>query len=294
MTDTALRYESAPARRERILDLVRESGYYSLAVLSRDLGVSDMTVRRDVRKLAEQGLVNVVHGGVSAVTDLMAPVDFRFRIDQHLAAKRAIAMHALTTIPAGAVVGLDAGTTVAEAARQMPIDKRLTVVTHSLPAMAVISRRPGINLIGLGGTFFREGQEFAGALARSLVSQLRLDILLLGAAAVRDGRMWSTNGADVEMKQALMRAADRVILLADSTKFAYSALMMVADLSALTAVITDELITDEAREAALRARAELVIVPLGAAGRDLSDASATSSGDGRDPHPGARREIGQG
>lgn len=264
MTDQILRYESAPTRRERILDLVRESGYYSLAELSRDLGVSDMTVRRDVRKLAEQGLVNVVHGGVNAVTDLLAPVDFRFRADQHMAAKRAIAIHALTLIPPGSVVGLDAGTTLVEVARRLPLDQHLTVVTHSLPAMAAVSRRPGVDLLGLGGTFYGEGQEFAGSLAHRLVSQLRIETFLLGTAAVREGRMWSTNGADVEMKQALMKAADRVVLLVDSSKFAYSALMMVAELSAVTTVVTDELATENAREAVLGAGVQLVVVPLSA------------------------------
>ena len=262
MIERALRYETAPARRERILDLVRESGYCALAALSRDLGVSDMTVRRDVRKLSEQGLVNVVHGGVSAVTDLLAPVDFRFRAYQHLNAKRAIALHALRLISPGSVVGLDAGTTIVEVARRLPVDQRLTVVTHSLPAMAAIARRSGVELLGLGGTFFHEGQEFAGPQAHTLVSQLRMQILLLGAAAVRDGRMWSTNGADVEMKQALMRSADKVVLLLDSSKFDYSALMMVADLSAVTAVVTDELIGVDARSDVVEAGVELIVVSL--------------------------------
>jgi DeoR/GlpR family transcriptional regulator of sugar metabolism len=263
MTQRALRYDSAPTRREQILDLVRESGYYALAALSRDLGVSDMTVRRDVRKLAEQGLVNVVHGGVSAVTDLIAPVDFRFRSDQHTTAKRAIAIQTLALIPPGSVVGLDAGTTLVEVARRLPLDQRLTVVTHSLPAMAAVSRRPGIELIGLGGAFFREGQEFAGPLAHKLISQLRVETLLLGTAAVREGRLWSTNGPDVEMKQAMMKAADKVVLLVDSSKFAYSALMMVAELSAVTTVVTDELISDSARRVVVDAGVQLIVVPLG-------------------------------
>jgi len=262
VTEKALRYESAPTRREQILDLVRESGYYGLAALSRDLGVSDMTVRRDVRKLAEQGLVNVVHGGVSAVTDLLAPIDFRFRADQHTAAKRAIAAHALTLIAPGSVVGLDAGTTLVEVARRLPIDQRLTVVTHSLPAMAAVSRRPGVQLLGLGGTFFREGQEFVGPLAHQVLSQLRMEMLLLGTAAVRDGRLWSTNGADVEMKQVMMKAADKVVVLVDSSKFAYSALMVVTELSTVTTIITDEFASESAREAVLESGAQLVVVPV--------------------------------
>jgi DeoR/GlpR family transcriptional regulator of sugar metabolism len=147
-------------------------------------------------------------------------------------------------------------------ARRLPIDQRLTVVTHSLPAMAAVARRPGIELLGPGGTFHREGQEFAGPLAHSVLSQLRIETLFLGTAAVRDGRLWSTNGADVEMKQMLMRAADRVVLLVDSSKFAYSALMVVAELSSVTTVITDELAPAEARRAVTDAGVQLIIASL--------------------------------
>jgi DeoR/GlpR family transcriptional regulator of sugar metabolism len=240
---------------------VRETGYCALGALSRDLAVSEMTVRRDVHRLAEHGLVRVVHGGVSAVTDLLGPVDFGFRSNQHLSAKRAIAKRALAYLEPSSVVALDAGTTLLEVARRLPPDRHLTVVTHSLPVMATVAHRSGIELIGLGGGFHQEAQEFAGPLALRSLSQLRIKTLLLGAAAVREGRLWSTNGPDAEMKQGLLAAADEVVLLADSSKFAYSALMMVADLSAVTTVITDELLGETARRAVSDAGVKLVIVP---------------------------------
>ena len=265
LTSTPLRYDSAPVRRERILDLVRETGYCALSALSRDLAVSDMTVRRDVRRLAEQGLVRVVHGGVSAVTDLLGPVDFGFRSDQHLAAKRAIAKHALTFLEPSSVIGMDAGTTLLEVARRLPPDRHLTVVTHSLPVMVAVAHRSGIDLIGLGGGFHPEAQEFAGPLALKSLAQLRIKTLLLGAAAVREGRLWSTNGPDAELKQGLIAAADNVVLLVDSSKFAYSSLMLVADLAAVTTVVTDELLGEVARRAVIEAGVELVVVPSDAA-----------------------------
>lgn len=284
VTRGELRSDSAPVRRERMLDLVRDSGYYSLTALGRELDVSDMTVRRDVHKLAEHGLVRVVHGGVSAITDLLAPLDFRFRSDQRRAAKIAIARHALTLLSPGAVVGLDAGTTVLEVARRLPLDQQLTVVTHSLPAMIAVAHRTGIELVGLGGALFHDGQEFAGPLAFKSLSQLRTGTLLMGAAAVRKGRLWSTNGLDAEMKQAMMKTADRTVLLADSSKFAYSALMMVADLSSLDTVVTDELISDAGRQAVEDAGVDLVVVTISEAARTGPNGGVTQ----RDPAEAGR------
>ena len=248
------------ARREVILDRVREAGYCSLTELGQALGVSDMTVRRDVRKLEEQKLVRVVHGGVSAVTDLHTPLDFRFRSEQHTAAKKAIAVYALSLLQPRSVVGLDAGTTILEVARAIGPEDQLTVVTHSLPVIATLARRPGVELIALGGVFHPEGQHFAGSLALRSLTQLRMQTLFLAATAVREGRLWCTNEADAEMKQALIAASDQIVLLADSSKFSYSAVMRVADLSAVSIVVTDQFIADSARQAVEDAGVKLVVV----------------------------------
>lgn len=258
--DRGLRYDSAPARRERILDLVREGGYWTLGALSRELAVSDMTVRRDVRRLAEQGLVRAVHGGVSAITDLLGPVDFRFRSDHHRAAKRAIGARAVTLLEPNSIVGFDAGTTVLEAARRLPSDRPLTVVTHSLPVMGAVARRSGVQLVSIGGAYQPNGQDFGGPLALRALSSLRIQTLLLATTAIREGRLWCTNGSELEIKQAMIAAADRVVLLADSSKFAYSALMMVAELAAVTMLITDEHVTDAARQSVAEAGVDLIVV----------------------------------
>jgi DeoR/GlpR family transcriptional regulator of sugar metabolism len=256
--------EGQNGRRETILDRVREAGYCSLSELGQQLGVSEMTVRRDVRKLEEQHLVRVVHGGVSAVTDLLTPLDYGFRAGQHTAAKKAIAARALTMIGPRGVVGLDAGTTILELARSLRAEAPITVVTHSLPAMVALARRPVIELISLGGTFHPEGQHFAGSLTLRSIGQLRIQTLFLAAAAVREGHLWSTNEADAEIKQALIATSDEVVLLVDSSKFAYSAVMRVADLSVVHTVVTDNLISDAARESVEQAGVRLEVVEPGA------------------------------
>ncbi len=257
-----LRYNSAPERRERILDVVKETGYSSVSELGERFGVSEMTVRRDLGRLEELGLVRVVHGGVSAVTDLEGPIAFQFRTRHHTAAKRAIGAHAAAMIEPNAVIGLDAGTTVLELARRLPPGQNLTAVTHSLPTMSAVARRDGVRLIGLAGTYEPGIQAFAGQMATTALAQLRIQTMFLATSSIRDGAMWATTSHDVEMKQALMRAADKVVLLTDSSKFEYSALMMVAPLAAVTTLITDDDISDAAARAVTEAGIALVTVPV--------------------------------
>jgi DeoR family transcriptional regulator, fructose operon transcriptional repressor len=91
-----LRYESAPARRQRILDVLKETGFSNVSVFATMLNVSEMTVRRDFRHLADLGLIRQVHGGVSAVNAVDGPIDFRLRAAENQEAKRAIALKAVT------------------------------------------------------------------------------------------------------------------------------------------------------------------------------------------------------
>jgi DeoR/GlpR family transcriptional regulator of sugar metabolism len=243
-------YDTAPDRRTRILDLVRENGFCSASELSSILKVSEMTVRRDVRPLAGEGLV-------------LGPVDFRLRATQQLDAKRAIARCAVDRIHSGTVIALDAGTTTLEVARQLPSDLRLTVVTHSLPAMAILAGRAATDVIGLGGNLHRETQAFAGPETIRSLSQIRVNTLLLAATAVRNSAMWCTNSFDAETKRALIASADRVILLVDSSKFETTALMRVAALDAIETVITDDGIEPDTQAALVRNGQDVVVVSVG-------------------------------
>ena len=85
-----LRYDTAPERRRTILDAVGDAGFVSVTELTRRLGVSDMTVRRDLRKLAHQGKVRIVHGGVSALPPSLHSPAFTGRAEEHADGKRAI------------------------------------------------------------------------------------------------------------------------------------------------------------------------------------------------------------
>ena len=261
-----LRYDGATGRRERILHAVGQTGSVTTTELAEMFQVSEMTIRRDFRRLADQGVVRLVHGGLSAVTTISGPIDFRLRAAQHGDAKRAIARSAISLLQPGSVVGLDAGTTTLEVARQLPDDTRLTIVTNSLPAMAAMAGRSSIEVLGLGGHFLASTQAFAGPMTVNDIRHVRIHTLLLAITAINGPTLWCTNPFDAETKRALISAADRVVLLADSSKFRTSAVMRVAEIDVIQTVVTDGAIDKQTLRRLRKSGLEVIVVevrPLG-------------------------------
>lgn len=246
-TTDGLRYSSAPARRERILELVREASFVSASELGGMLGVSDMTIRRDIRMLADHGLVRAVHGGASRVPDPTGGTDFHLRSMQQRDEKRRIAAAALRFVQPDTTIALDAGTTALELARLLTGPMRLAVVTSSLPAMVILGDRPGIEVVGLGGILHPESQAFAGPATLAALRHLRVNQLFLAASAIGRGALWCGNAWDAETKRGLITIADEVIVLADATKFGVTAMTRVALLSSAQMLIVDDGITDDQR-----------------------------------------------
>lgn len=241
-------YGGAAARRSRIVGIIQQRGFSTVAELSEVLGVSQMTVRRDLHRLAEEGLIRSVHGGASttlqigAVDNAASRIgDFGLRASRQVEAKRAVAQRAAQLVEPQSVVALDAGTTVCELAAALPTDLSATVVTHSLPALDVLANHKDVQLIGLGGLFHPETQAFAGPTALAELRQLRIQIAFLGASSIHDGALYCGNPLDAEMKAALIERSDRTILVCDASKFDVSALIPVAPLTAIHSIVIDDI-----------------------------------------------------
>jgi DeoR/GlpR family transcriptional regulator of sugar metabolism len=254
-----LRYASAPVRRERIAEIVRASSYSPAAELSRLLGVSEMTIRRDLRALEARGVVRAVRGGAAAVRESLVGTDFRLRAAREREAKRAIAQAALGLIRADTTIALDAGTTTLELARLVRPPLRLSVVTPSLPAMVMLSDWPGIDLVGLGGVLHTESQAFAGPATLAALRSLRVNQLFLATSAIGHGALWCGNPWDAETKRELATIADEVILLADASKFGATAMTSVGPISVVDRLVVDGAITEEQRAMVAAAGVEVVV-----------------------------------
>ena len=239
MGQEAMRYDSAPERRRVIMERLRETGFVSVTSLTRDLGVSDMTVRRDLRKLEKQGSVRVVHGGVSALHGPMHNPAFVSRSRMDEAAKKAIAETALGLVSETDTIAIDAGTTTYALAQALPHGFDGTIVTHSVPVIQLLLNRGGGKVVGLGGELLHESQAFTGQMTVDAVQGLRVSTLFLGAAAVDERGVYVATDKERPTKLALIDVADQVVLLADHTKFAISAPVLLCPHDRITTLVTD-------------------------------------------------------
>jgi DeoR/GlpR family transcriptional regulator of sugar metabolism len=254
--DGPVRYTQAPERRRELLRRVGEAGYVSSTEAAAALGVSEMTIRRDLRQLAAEGLVNrVAGGGVLATPASGAP--FEQRRDAAAAEKEAVARAAVPLVASEAVVALDAGTTVAALAALLP--GGLTVVTHSVPVIRTCIEREDIDLIALGGAYHGPTRSFTGPITRTSLEELAVDVAVLSAAAAGPAGVYSANASDADTKRTMARIARRVVLLLDHGKLDRRAPMRVMDLAAVDVVVIDAGASAE-QVALLRAACRHVVV----------------------------------
>jgi DeoR/GlpR family transcriptional regulator of sugar metabolism len=251
-----VRYTRAPERRRELLRRVGEVGYVSSTEAAAALGVSEMTIRRDLRQLTAQGLVNRVAGGASIATPASG-LPFEQRRVAATAEKEAVARAAAPLIPPDAVVTLDAGTTVAALAARLPAGP--TVVTHSVPVILSCTGRDDVELIALGGAYHGPTRSFTGPITRAGLEDLAVDVAVLSATAAGPAGLYSSNAWDADIKRVMARIARRVILLLDHGKLTERASMRFLDLAAVDVVVVDDGASAE-QLALLRAACRQVVV----------------------------------
>jgi DeoR/GlpR family transcriptional regulator of sugar metabolism len=219
-----------------------------------------MTIRRDIQKLAAQGIVQPVHGGARAGFPIRGEYSFYKRLEKNREAKIAVARRAYDFVDKGAITAFDSGTTVLELARILPNDLELTVVTYSLPILNQLSNRDNIELISLGGVLLHNTQSFIGPLAILALRELRISTFFLATKAIQAGAIYSGNPYDAEVKRMLIGSSDKVILLVDSTKFHNSAGVRVASLDDIHVIIVDDGINKG--DFNIPGSVEMIVVPI--------------------------------
>jgi DeoR/GlpR family transcriptional regulator of sugar metabolism len=232
----------ARQRQERILAEVRRHGGARVSDLVELLGVSDMTVRRDIEALARQELVLRVHGGATAVEERSSDEPgFQAKSGLAMAEKSAIAQLAATLIRPGASVALSAGTTTYAVARELVEVPDLTVVTNSPPVADLLHERPapGRTVVLTGGTR-TPSNALVGPVAVRALQDLHVDTLVLGVHGIDEHAGLTTpNLVEAETNQALVASARRVVVVADHTKWNVVGLAGIAALERVDVLVTD-------------------------------------------------------
>jgi DeoR/GlpR family transcriptional regulator of sugar metabolism len=257
----------AKHRQSMILQDVRRAGSARVSDLTQRLGVSDMTVRRDLEVLARAGLIEKVHGGavVPGVPSSHEP-GFDAKSGLERSEKEAIARAAAAQVTPGTAIALSAGTTTFELARHLRKIPRLTVVTNSVRAANLMegARPPGSGstrfAVILTGGIRTPSDALVGPVADLVIRSLHFDLLFLGCHGIDPAAGLTTpNLAESETNRAFVRAARRVTVIADHTKWGIVGLSSFADLEDVDTLITDGQLPAEARSLLADRVGELVI-----------------------------------
>ncbi len=246
----------AERRHQLILRALRAGGPAAVTDLSEQLGVSPATIRRDLVKLEEDGLLTRVHGG-AVVEEGDQP--FAEVAEVRVNEKDAIAERAAAMIEDGQSVLLDIGTTAYRLARQLH-GRRLTVITSNLVVYEELADDEGVELVLLGGMVRREYRSLVGFLTEDNLRQLHADWLFLGTSGVRPGgQVMDTTVVEVPVKRAMIKAGEKVVLLADAAKFPGHGMAKVCGPEDLDAVVTNEPVDAATRASFQEAGVEVVV-----------------------------------
>jgi DeoR/GlpR family transcriptional regulator of sugar metabolism len=225
-------------RRQVILTRLERDGKVVASELVDALGVSEDTVRRDLRELASGGLVQRVHGG--ALLPAPASVSFAQRLQVAPEAKAHLAEAALPLLAGANVVLLDGGTTALELARRLPPDRACTVVTNAPPVAAALAAHPCADVVLIGGRMLKDSQTTVGAEAVEALRQVRADACVLGICSVdAEVGVTTSHQEEAHVKRAMVAASAEVIALATADKLQTASPWVVAPVADLTHLVTD-------------------------------------------------------
>jgi DeoR/GlpR family transcriptional regulator of sugar metabolism len=224
-------------RQARILDSLRADGEVTVEELAHQFGVSLSTIRRDLNALSAEGLLRRVRGGGSIEPD---SVPFSDVEHQQRPEKTRVAERAAQLVADGDVVLVDIGTTTAHLARRLR-GRRITVITSSLAVIDQLRDDDAVELIVLGGVVRKNYNSMVGALTEQALAQIRATTCFLGTSGILpDGTVADTTGMEVPVKRAMIESSQRVVVLADSSKFPGVGILSVCGPERISGVVTNE------------------------------------------------------
>lgn len=240
----------SPERHSRILQALIEVPAVRVAELADLLGVSDMTVRRDIELLDEQHLLKKIHGGASRL-DVLSSIEpgFASKAVQQLEAKQQIAQAAARLIENGMTIALGAGTTTVQLASQLAQFENLTVITNSIKAaQALYHSNPGNAAVVITGGERTPSEALVGPLSVAAIESLNVDLCFLGVHGIHPRGLSSPNLPEAQTNAAFIEAASKLVVLADHSKFGLRALATFAPLEQVSILVTDSGISETTLE----------------------------------------------
>ncbi len=229
-------------RKQHILEVLHRDGRVVAKFLSAELELSEDTIRRDLRELAGEGLLQRVHGGALPASRALA--DFGARQSVSTAEKAAIGRAAAALIKSGQVVFVDGGTTAVQLARHLPTDLRTTIVTHS-PSVAVELVSHAAEVILIGGRLYKHSMVNVGAEAMDQIARIRADTYFMGVTGVQaEVGLTTGDSEEAAIKRALLGAAAETVVMASPEKLGAASPFVVAEARAASTLLTTKDVPD--------------------------------------------------
>ncbi len=232
-------------RRSEIVKHLQKSERASTRALSALFNVSEVTIRHDLNELENRGWISRVHGGAEIIPRLQHEQSFAMRQQHHLKEKIRIAKAAAATINPGDTILMDSSTTVFQLALQIREFTDLRVITNNLRVVSTLSINPGIEVVIVGGIVRRKTASVVGISAESMLAEWHADKGFFGSAGlVREKGLTDADMREVQVKRAMIKAADEVNVLLDASKLGQQSFLTFAALSDIDYLFTDERVAE--------------------------------------------------
>jgi DeoR family transcriptional regulator, aga operon transcriptional repressor len=248
-------------RRQHILSLIQSHGRVLVGELSRSLGISQITIRKDLEHLQGKGLVQRTHGGALRIqSSALFDPTLQEKQKQHSREKQRIAAAAVKMVEEGQCVMLDSGTTTTVIAHALKRFSQLTVITNAVNIAAELASTD-LEVILVGGSLRKNSFSLVGPLAEDVLQEMHADILFLGVDGFDpEVGLTTPNFLESRVNRAMVKAARRVVAVCDSTKFKRRSLSRIVAPSAIHCVITDRDLPPETAETLRAQNIEVVLV----------------------------------
>jgi len=225
-------------RKQQILALLASENQVMSRELSAYFGVSEDSIRRDLRELAAEGLLQRVHGGALPVSAAIAP--FETRKNVQIGSKQRIARTAVQLIQPGQVVMIDGGTTTAEMVQLLPRDLAFTAITHSPSIAIALVDFPLVEVIMLGGQLYRHSLVSVGATALESIARINADLFFMGVTGVhKTAGLTTGNYEEAGVKRALAARAAETVVMVSAEKLNSASAFVIGELTLASSFIFD-------------------------------------------------------
>jgi DeoR family glycerol-3-phosphate regulon repressor len=252
---------SPRARREKILDLIRQSGYMPIEALTSSFKVTPQTIRFDLNVLADEGRVVRHHGGASIPSSVIN-TDYDARRSEFADAKAGLAQAVASSISDQSSVFLALGTTMLAMAHALSVRAGLKIITNHTEAAQVLARRPGFDVVVLGGRLDPRNLGVTGPMTLESVATYRPDICILSAGGIdTEGNILDYYEHEAAVVRSMIKRSRRSVLVIDHSKFGRSASVMVGHVADIDQIFTDKLPPPGIRKLLKLNKTELIQVP---------------------------------